>query len=668
MFTAIAMPAVGKTSRWKSPLPLLSGLLALVVGAPANLAQTAEPLPLQGELATALAGLDEDVRVYNDHVVTLASPFMEGRVPGSRGMEIATEYVEFWLRDAGLQPPFPSTADELGLSYRQPFELASIPELLSFAMVMPGAARELVPGTDFTALALGGSGTVTGPLAFVGYSIDNGPDGYDSFGPEDDLTGKIAVMLRFEPMDEKGQSLWTGRGPWSGRASFANKFRAVKARNPAAVILINTPGASDSRVSELLSVSGGGGQIIDGPVLMLNGDAGAELIDSLGGDFPSLMELREVADFRGGVIDLGVEVTVSADISREPLIGENVGGLLPGKGDLAQELIVIGAHLDHLGMGLFGSRSGPGELHPGADDNASGSSAVIMLAEDMAADYAALPEGSHARSVLFLCFSGEESGLNGARAYVNKPIRALKDHGLMINFDMIGRIVNKRLSVSGTSTAVGMKDWLAPYFADSPLEIVQPANMSGASDHSAFVAQDVPVLFGIIADFHDDYHTPRDVSWKINRVDAVHTINLFHAIGMEAATRPEPFVFSSPSALNRLAGALLSSESSARQAQPEVPELGAISVRMGVVPEQQQGELGGVLVGSVSEGTSAHEAGVLPGDRFMTWNGEPIMGVMSWMGQLATHKPGDKVQVGLTRESETLVLWVTLKARPAQGG
>jgi len=621
---------------------------------------------LQGAIATALQSLDGDVRIYNDHVVTLASPFMEGRVPGSRGMEIAKEYVEYWMKNAGLEPPFADASGELG--YRQPFDLGSNIKLLSHSISLPGVGQSFEAGEDFTALALGGSGTVTGPVVFVGYSIETGPEGYTSFGEDEDLSGKIAVMLRFEPMDEDGKSLWSRRGPWSGRAAFNAKFRAIAKRNPAGVILINTPGAADPRVEKLLSVNGGGGKMIDGPVIMLSTRAGSDMIASLADELFTLMELREIADVRGGTLDLGGQLTLSAEIEREPLIAENVGGLLPGRGALADELIVIGAHLDHLGMGNFGSRSGAGELHPGADDNASGSSAVIMLAEDLVDDYAAMNDDVDARSILFMCFSGEESGLNGAKHYVNEPIVPLDQHALMVNFDMIGRIVDKRLSVSGAGSADGMQDWLAPFFEASPLEIIQPANMSGASDHSAFFSEDIPVLFGIIADFHDDYHTPRDVSWKINRVDAVHTIDLFHQIGLAAATRAEPFVFSDPSLLESFVYALGPANAASQRARPEIASVGDIRVRMGIVPAQDQGQSGGVLVGSVSDGTSASNAGIRPGDRMVTWNGDDIEGVVPWLLQLGAHEPGDKVQVGVDRGSETIVLWVTLKERASAGG
>jgi Zn-dependent M28 family amino/carboxypeptidase len=192
-----------------------------------------------------------------------------------------------------------------------------------------------------------------------------------------------------------------------------------------------------------------------------------------------------------------------------------------------------------------------GEIHPGADDNASGSAAVLMLAAKLAQSYAALAEGESARSILFIGFDAEEAGLHGAFHYVSQPIAPLEDHALMINFDMIGRIVNKRLSVSGGRSALGMAEWLDPLFEASPLEIVTDAAIPGGSDHMAFMQRKVPYLFAIIADFHDEYHTPDDVTWKINREDAVAAIDLFHQIALTAAKRTAPFEWAGGQAARR---------------------------------------------------------------------------------------------------------------------
>ena len=427
---------------------------------------------------------------------------MEGRLPGTRGMEIAKEYVEFWLRAAGLEAAF---EDEAGQpSFRQPFPLDGF-SMLAEQELTVGAAADFVADRDYTALSVGASGEGAGQAVFVGYSIPNGPDGWSSYAESDDLTGKIAIMFRFEPMDAAGHSLWAGSG-WSNRASFANKVSAAAQRGASGIVIINTPGADDER-SKTLSPFSMGRAEVDVPVFMAMPNV-AEVLFASGGS--TLQEMRAKADAGGGAIPLEHELSLMNDVRKEDIIAENVAGLLPGRGELADELVVIGAHMDHLGMGWFGSRDSKTagrELHPGADDNASGTAGILLIADKLVQDYAQLPADQPLRSVLVIAFSAEESGLNGARYYVENPIADISQHALMMNFDMIGRIKDKRLSVSGVGTAKGMSDWIEPIFEASPLD-EQPSNLGGGgSDHLAFLAAQVPSLFGIIADLHVDYHT-----------------------------------------------------------------------------------------------------------------------------------------------------------------
>jgi len=608
-------------------------------------------------IADALATVSEEVRIYNDHLTILASPYMEGRVPGSAGMERAKDYVEYYFRQYGLEPAFATTrvegdGSEVVIprsSYRQPFPLGGTTRVKAaeFDVKAGGEDLSFESGVDFNVTGLGASGEVSGPLVFVGYSIAEGGDGYESFNEDDDFSGKIAVMFRFEPVNEDGSSRFReGRG-WSNAASFAAKMRAIKDHNPAGVVIINTPGTNDPRAGQLMDVNSAGGRVLDVPVFMMSTEAGERLIAATDPEGRSLLDLRKLADEGRTIVELNGSVTGKAEIERESLMAENVGGILPGKGDLANEYIVIGAHLDHLGMGYFGSRSGPGELHPGADDNASGSAGILIFADKLKRSYDALPADANARSILFMAFSGEESGLNGSRYYANNPIVPIDDHAMMINFDMIGRIKNGRLSVSGYSTGEGMKEWLEPFFENTPLTVIPSDSLSGASDHSSFVSKQIPVLFGIIADFHADYHTPRDVSPLINRQGAVDTINLFHDIALAAAQRPERFSFTR----------------SDRAPRPQVAR-GGIKVRFGIMPGYSEDEEAiGVLIEDVTPGGSADEAGIEPGDRLIRWDGQKIEDIRAWMEMLAKHEPGDKVKVGVKRGDEEITLEVTLQGR-----
>jgi hypothetical protein len=609
-------------------------------------------------IAAALESVDADVRVYNDHLTTLASPFMEGRVPGSRGMEVASEYVEFWFRKYGLEAPFPRTETAVGgeevitprASHRQPFPLSGTLEITGQSLSVEADGRSVTfePEKEFRVTGLGGAGELSAPVVFVGYSIDNGPEGYSSYGEGDDLSGKVALMLRFEPMNDKGLSRWSENGPWSDKASFANKLRAARERQASAIIVINTPGADDPRAVSLDSMRGdrkGEGC----PVIAMTAEGGERFVQATDPQHRSLMDLRHLADESGGLIELSAgTATIGADMVTKPLIAENVGGLLPGRGALAEQYIVVGAHLDHLGMGYFGSRSGPGKLHPGADDNASGSAGILLLAEKLAASYAQLPEGTDARSVLFIAFSAEESGLHGSRYYVDHPIAPLEKHALMVNFDMIGRITNDRLRVSGVNSAEELEEWLKPFFDAAPLEIVASGGGPGGSDHMSFQQRSIPVLFGIIADFHGDYHTPEDVGWKINRVGAVQTVRLFHDIALAAAQRPQCFTFKG--------------EGGGEGAEPG-PRLADIKVRFGIIPGSYDEDQEGIAVRDVAEGGSAQQAGVQAGDVLVAWNKQALQGIRHWMTLLAAHQPGDTVELGVLRDGKEVTLMATLQAK-----
>jgi hypothetical protein len=596
--------------------------------------------------------IEQDVRVFHEHVTFLASPYLEGRVPGSHGMEVAKDYSEHYLREAGLEPGF--VAEGGAASFRQAFPLGGTSEVESHSIALISPSKiDLEGGTDFTATSMGSSGEASGKLVFVGYSIDNGPEGYSSFEEGDDLTGKIAVMLRFEPVNGEGGSRWNDR-TWSGRAGFSNKLRSITGHNPAAVIIVNTPGTNDDRANSLISpdLDAGAGQALDVPVFHMTTEAGDRLIKAASADKSSLMDLRKQADEGRAVVEFDAQLGVAAEISHKPLIAENVAGLLPGKGDLAGELVVIGAHLDHLGMGNFGSRSGPGKLHPGADDNASGSAAIMMLAERLKDDYDNLPDGASARTIVFTLFSAEESGLNGSRYYVDNPIVPIDKHVFMINFDMIGRIVEAKLSLNGVGSAEGMSEWLTPILEKSPLEIVENSMLGGGSDHVPFNRAGVPYLFAICTPLHADYHTPEDLAYKINDDDAVHTIHLFHDILLAVATQPGPFVYAELS--------------SGRAGQ--APRFQRSSVRFGIMPGQPDPDVPGVVVSSISEGGSAEAAGIKAGDVLQTWNGAKIEDVQSWIQMLTSHKPGDEVDVGVMRGEEVLTIKVTLKAREEADG
>ncbi len=645
---------------------ILGGLIAAPLQAPAAVARPELDEIQSAPITNALRSVEAEVVVYNNHLTFLSSPYLGGRLPGTPGMELAKDYVEHYFREGGLQAPF---VDEAGNpSFRQPFDLRGETALVSHAL--QAGSEQFEAGVDFTGSSLGDTGSLQAPAVFVGYSIERGRDGYEGYEDGDDLTGHIAVMFRFEPMNEEGESLWATNSPWSARAGFNRKIRDAMDKGAAGIVILNPPGAGDPRASELPSFSMGNSQT-DVPVAMLTAEAGERLLAGLGAGGASLMDLRRQADAGRVFLPLGGEIALDVEVELNRVVAENVGGLVPGRGDLANEVVVVGAHLDHLGMGEFGSRdraSAGKKLHPGADDNASGSAAMILIGERLVADYAALPEGASARTVLILCFSAEESGLNGAREYVADPIVPIEDHVLMLNFDMIGRLEDGRLSVSGIGTGAGMMDWAEPFFENNPLTVVPQDGVMAASDHFEFHKAEVPTLFAICDTFHADYHTPADTVDKINRVGAVDSMRLWYELALSMALRPERFEFQKVGA-GRRPNTPAAASAGTPAAEPATAGSGPTSagVTLGVRPAYEA-EGAGVLIGAITPDSPAAAAGLRAGDRILTWNGEPFDGAGGLMQNLRDASPGDVVTLGVARpqesgDEEEIELTATLAAK-----
>jgi Zn-dependent M28 family amino/carboxypeptidase len=651
--------------------------------------------PGASPIAQLLEELGPSVRQYQAHITTLANPFFGGRDPGTFGGKLAADYVEHYFREAGLKPVFEQVtkaADGTEIktpmgSFRQPFlngeTLTATRQIVRYTRA--GQVIDLAQG-QFSPLGYSGRGEVTAPLVFVGYSIPGeAKGGYRSYPQGFDLAGKIAIVLRFEPMNDEGRSLWTDRA-WSPAAGLEPKIEAAFDRGAAGVIVVNPPGADDPRAGRLMTLetSEPSGEPFEGPVVMLSTEAADALVKQADLDGRSLLDLRTLADQSGAIIDLpAVSMTVGVQIDREPLTAQNVGGLLPGKGPLASEYIVIGAHYDHVGMGRSGSTDGArgiGKLHPGADDNASGTAGVLMLAERLTRQYAELPEGASARSIIFAAFDAEEQGLIGSRLMARTMPVPVEQAVFMLNLDMIGRLYDKNragepqpLEVSGVDTGEGMEAWVTPILNASGLNI-KIGNKSNdtqmlfaRSDHFSFYQKKIPVMF-FFTGLHNDYHSPRDVASKINGPGAVRVIELAEQVVMGVATRPERFPFTSRSSSAQASGtpAAEGSGQAAAASGASGSGVGGMKVRFGIMPGDYSGQDKGVLIGDVYEGTSAAEGGLKAGDMMVKWNESMLENVEEWMKFLAAANPGDEVTITYTRDGQEATTNVKLKARESQ--
>lgn len=621
------------------------------------------------DLGRLFEDLGPEAREWYQHVMTLSGPYFEGRAPGSAGIERAADYVQFWFERLGLEPAFAEGDDASGTwtSYRQFLELPGGTPTIERALMQYRRAEHgeqtAEVGKDFTVLGNSGTADVSAPLAFLGYAIEDGPDGYSSFPAADeglkDLDGRIVIILRYEPLDDEGRSRFTSRR-FSRHAAIPPKMKAAVDRGAAGIILVNPPGAVFAKDGLQDVAASRAGDELDIPVVQVTPEIANRLIAAADSDGRDLAALRRIADEGGhGSIIFGGEdeVRLATAIDGGMNRTANIGGVLRGQGDLADEWVIIGGHYDHVGLGTFGAMpNNRGRLHPGADDNASGTSGVLVTTRLLAERYANADADADLRSILFIAFTGEETGLNGSRYYVEHPTLPAGSINAMLNMDMIGRMRSDTLAIGGTSSADGMLEELRPMLEKSGLTVYADPNGRGPSDHASFYGAGIPVLF-FFTGTHDVYHQPGDYGWTVNPAGAAKVIDLVVDVAGHFVTDPERLVFGGGRPTR-----VVSKPENGDTGKPDANDRGYAPVRLGVRPGMGAGDEPGVRIEGVSENTSASDAGLRKGDVIIAWGGEDLVDVMDMVTRLRAHQPGEVVEMVIIRDGEEMTIPVTMKA------
>lgn len=323
-------------------------------------------------------------------------------------------------------------------------------------------------------------------------------------------------------------------------------------------------------------------------------------------------------------------------------VGRNVIALLPGSDPARRdEVILVGAHYDHLGLGVAGSLSPDrrGEVHPGADDNASGTVALLEIARQLAAR-------PPARSVLFVAFSGEELGLLGSAHYVREPVIPLARTRAMLNLDMVGRLREGRLLALGAATATEFPALLDSLNQVAGFDLRASGDGYGRSDHASFYAAGIPVIH-FFTDLHEDYHRASDLAERIN-VEGVAQVAGFTArLARALADRP---------------GGLTLVE----LPPPPPPATGTpaagYGAYLGSIPDMS-GRVVGVRLTGTRPGSPAALAGLRAGDVLRRIGAHPVNDLQGMTDALRQHRPGDIVDVEIVRDGRTMTLRVTLGTR-----
>jgi Tol biopolymer transport system component len=544
----------------------------------------------------------------------LADPAREGRGIGTDGLNQAGAYLEERLRALGLAP-----AGDEG-SFRQGFPVVTAVEVAP-ATRLTIAGKE-VARADLTVLGFARPGKAEGPLVLAGYGIVDEKLGIDDYAGVN-AKGKIVVVRRFAPETEKAP-------PGAARVRLGDLRRkawTARERGARALIVVDWPlppsptPADWKQPSEAPLVQ----PAAEGP-----GDAG----------IPVLMVKRAALEpVMEGLVARKpvVRASLEAALTYKKSEAFNVVGRIPAGKTPRRGTLVIGAHYDHLGMGGRSSLApDKHEPHLGADDNASGTAAVLEIARALAARRSELT-----RDVLVILFSGEEAGLLGSTQFARTRPAVIGETVAMLNLDMVGRLRDNRVEVLGTESAGEWRTLVEAACAAERLGCAPGSDGFGSSDQAAFYAAGVPVLHFFTGN-HGDYHKPSDTAGRLNAAGAGAIARLVTRMAVDLEQQPK---------LTYKKGVASTDRGDAR----------SFNASLGTMPDYTgpPGGAPGVLLAGVRPGSGAEKGGLRRGDVLVKLGTHEIRSVQDLGFALQTAKPGETVTAVIKRDGKEVRLEVT---------
>lgn len=598
----------------------------------------------------------EDLRL---HVEYLASDALEGRLTGTRGEQLAAEYVAEVMGKSGLLP----FGDDNG--WFEPFEFTAGVALgeknaLTVKGIEDGAAPKVE--TDWRPLSFSEVGAVAeSGVIFAGYGIET-PDGatgtdgkklepYSSYAHLD-VKDQWVMVFRYLP-----EGLEKERRNELMRYS-SLRHKAMTARQKGARGLIVVSGPNSKVVDQLAPLAFDASLASSGLAAISVTDALADkLLQSAGKTVKALQDKLDTGDLMGGIRCESVKLGAVIDIRQEKKTGRNVLGVLPSRDqpDFHTPPLIIGAHVDHLGSKGGGSSRAKGDelnqIHHGADDNASGTAGLLEIAQWLAA---LKKEGKLklTRDVIFAAWSGEELGLLGSNHFVESLAKMIKGdpsaklEGMMaayLNMDMIGRF-SKTLVLQGA----GSSPWWAGEIEKRnvpiglPLTIQKDAHLP--TDSTSFYLRGIPTL-NAFTGAHEDYHMPSDTAEKLNYDKASDIARLIGLIARSLATTHDlpPYA--------------------AMEAPKNSGSRGGLRAYLGTIPDYAQGDIVGVKLSGVSPIGPAAKAGVKGGDIIVKLAGKEVKNIYDYTYIMGDLKIGEETEITILREGKELVLKVTPQSR-----
>lgn len=652
----------------------------------------------------AAAAVAESEQRLKEDVAYLASDDLEGRGIGTAGIDKAADYLAAEFKKLGLKTdvveggPFQkftmSVGAELGPKEHNRLLLKG-PALEGSAV---GRLWDMAIEKDFMPLAAGGSGSLDGQLVFVGYGISAPDLRYDDYDGID-VKDKIVVMIRKEPQQGDEKSVFKGKEP-SEHATFLRKFSVARDKGAKAVLVVNdhfdlqdkaaadrkrheesmaklaeltkplpadAPAAEQSKrleetaklleeaavvarrlatnnYDEVLPFTGAGdgGRRRKMPVVFCRREPISALIEVATGKKLSAIEAEIDAQFKpqSKVLD-GWTVEGEAKVNINEAEVKNVLAVIEGTGPRADETIVIGAHYDHVGRGGPESLAPwTKDIHNGADDNASGTAALLEVAHRLATS-GYKPN----RRIVFIAFTGEEKGLFGSAHYCDQPIFPIEKTVAMLNMDMVGRLNENKLIVYGTGTAKEFDPLVTKLAEEGKFALTKIEGGFGPSDHASFYAKKIPVLH-FFTGTHGDYHRPSDDTEKLN-IDGMRRVADMVTASLQAIdAQQERPAYIEIKRVEQLADA------------GDRPYFGSI-------PDYGK-EVEGLAISGVQPEGPAAKAGLKGGDVITQLGDTKVTDIELFQVALMKHKPGDKVMVKYQRDGKEHETEVTLGKRPSR--
>jgi Peptidase family M28/PDZ domain len=611
----------------------------------AAMAMSADPLNLM-QLTPAISA--EDLR---QHITYLASEQMAGRLTGTEGERRATAYVAAVFHAMGLAPAGDDSTFFQSFEFMAGVSLGGGNQLTAHQSTAPLSLSYAVD-RDWRPLAFSKTGSfAAAPVVFAGYGIvapaTDGFETYDAFAGLD-VANAWVLVLRYLPEEISPEQ----RQHLANFASLRHKSMVARDRGAHGLIVVSGPSAKVKQPLVELSVDAALAGISIA-ALSITDEVAEQWLQRSGHDLKTLQEALDTGKPLQGFPLADLSLAATLDIQHEKRMGRNVLARLNAADHPGESMVIVGAHVDHLGHGLGANSLAHGNeaglIHYGADDNASGVGGVLEIAHYLV-NLKSRGQLPLRRDLLFAAWSGEELGLLGSTHFTRTFGGTLGDPASLapqvtayLNLDMIGRL-DKSLLLQGVGSSSSWRDEIDRANGTIGLNLNLHDESYVASDATAFYLKGVPVL-SVFTGAHADYHTPRDTADKINYAGAERIARLVALLTSSLATRQEVPDYRAMS-------------------QPERP-IGRANMRvyLGTIPDYSQGDVNGLKVAGVIIGGPAAQAGVQGGDVIVELAGKTIENIYDYTYVLNAMKIGVPTTLVIQRGPERLTLLVTPGSR-----